>query len=346
VARNRVFSDVNFCVSRKRHLKARGLIANRELSNFEVFRFLGPMWKPCSESKGATVENQKGSHSEERQSSRSGPSAGIGMPDDEGIPVRTSSHEHHSIASQIGEGVGEPQFLSFFPPHMPYLPPMMYMSGGNINTETSLQHEQIQARQQAALSQGYGMSIPPQHAYPLDTSRLASSASSTTSREYNASLGGFPNNFGLTGFFNEGYAGDQNSTKRTSDNTVPGDSQQRKRVKPWRRTSKASSQYRGVTYHKSDNRYIARAWIHGKTVHLGSFKKEKEAARAVRDKYIEVYGTNEDGKSISDSEEEDIEETPAQSAILGPQSSSSSKVETPPELPLEDISMPSMPRKP
>jgi len=86
----------------------------------------------------------------------------------------------------------------------------------------------------------------------------------------------------------------------TTDTSGYESQKQRKRVKPWRRSSKASSKYRGVTHHKRDNRWLARAWIDNKMVHLGSYKKEKDAARAVRRKYLEVYGTVEDAVEVSD----------------------------------------------
>jgi len=35
---------------------------------------------------------------------------------------------------------------------------------------------------------------------------------------------------------------------------------------------------------------VVRAWIYGKIVHLGTFDKEKMAAKTVRKKYLEVYG--------------------------------------------------------
>lgn len=38
--------------------------------------------------------------------------------------------------------------------------------------------------------------------------------------------------------------------------------------------------YRGVTYVKSDNRYVARIKVKGKRLHLGSFKTPGEASKA------------------------------------------------------------------
>jgi len=66
------------------------------------------------------------------------------------------------------------------------------------------------------------------------------------------------------------------------------------RKRKWTKSGKFSSKYRGVTFQKRDSKYIARAWINGKIVHLGTFDKEKEAAKRVREKYREVYGDSAD----------------------------------------------------
>lgn len=49
-----------------------------------------------------------------------------------------------------------------------------------------------------------------------------------------------------------------------------------------------SSQFRGVSWHKRDRRWIARGWVNSKTVNLGSYMWEKQAALAVDYKTLEV----------------------------------------------------------
>jgi len=56
------------------------------------------------------------------------------------------------------------------------------------------------------------------------------------------------------------------------------------------KSDKHSSRHRGVTFQKRDSKYVARAWINKRMVHLGTFKTEEEAAERVRRKYLEVYG--------------------------------------------------------
>jgi len=104
-----------------------------------------------------------------------------------------------------------------------------------------------------------------------------------------------------------------------------------RKVRRWRKSAKFSSKYRGVTFQKRDSKYVARAWISKKIVHLGTFETEKEAARVVRDKYLEVYGevpgmSQEDLKKLDEDDddhppeededeedEEDDDETPGAS---------------------------------
>jgi len=50
----------------------------------------------------------------------------------------------------------------------------------------------------------------------------------------------------------------------------------------------SSSEYRGVSWHKRDKRWIARGWVKGKTVNLGSYLYEKQAALAVDVKTLET----------------------------------------------------------
>jgi len=79
-------------------------------------------------------------------------------------------------------------------------------------------------------------------------------------------------------------------------------------VRKWRKGSKFSSKYRGVTYQKRDDRYVARAWIDKRIVHLGTFKSEREAARVVKAKYREVYGdAGNDFSSLSEESEDPLE---------------------------------------
>jgi len=72
-----------------------------------------------------------------------------------------------------------------------------------------------------------------------------------------------------------------------TDDIIPGTLPKR-RVRP--KTSGCSSQYRGVSWHKRDRRWIARAWIKGKIRHLGSYLSEKRAAVAIDEELLKLYG--------------------------------------------------------
>ena len=50
-----------------------------------------------------------------------------------------------------------------------------------------------------------------------------------------------------------------------------------------------SSKYKGVTYFKRDGNWQAKIAPNGKTVHLGYFKTEEEAAKAYNDKAVELF---------------------------------------------------------
>jgi len=57
-----------------------------------------------------------------------------------------------------------------------------------------------------------------------------------------------------------------------------------------RRIKKGSSMYRGVRFHTRDKSWQAHISVNNKTVHLGTFKAEEEAARAYDSKALELYG--------------------------------------------------------
>lgn len=63
-----------------------------------------------------------------------------------------------------------------------------------------------------------------------------------------------------------------------------------KRRRKRRKSNRCSSSYRGVSWHKRDHRWVARAWINGKTENLGTYISEKHAALMVDSKLIEAYG--------------------------------------------------------
>jgi len=52
-----------------------------------------------------------------------------------------------------------------------------------------------------------------------------------------------------------------------------------------------TSGVKGVSYHKRDNKWIARIKINGKQTHLGSFENKEEAIKARLKKSIEIQGT-------------------------------------------------------
>mmetsp|Transcript_13175 Transcript_13175/g.21387 ORF Transcript_13175/g.21387 Transcript_13175/m.21387 type:complete len:333 (-) Transcript_13175:2034-3032(-) len=67
----------------------------------------------------------------------------------------------------------------------------------------------------------------------------------------------------------------------------------RRRAKTW------SSKYRGVSWHKRDKRWVARAWIQGKTENLGTYTKEEHAALAVDEKIIQIFGEDHSPQSLN-----------------------------------------------
>jgi AP2 domain len=52
----------------------------------------------------------------------------------------------------------------------------------------------------------------------------------------------------------------------------------------------SSSQYKGVSWHKRDKKWIARVTIDGKRKYLGRFEAEIDAARAYNDAALAAYG--------------------------------------------------------
>ena len=54
--------------------------------------------------------------------------------------------------------------------------------------------------------------------------------------------------------------------------------------------SDTSSKYKGVSWIKRDKKWRPQIMINGKTIHLGSFNNEAEAARAYNEKAIELFG--------------------------------------------------------
>jgi hypothetical protein len=53
---------------------------------------------------------------------------------------------------------------------------------------------------------------------------------------------------------------------------------------------KVSSKFKGVSFHKKKNKYIAYIQKDGKRYSLGNFKNEKDAAKAYNEKAIKLYG--------------------------------------------------------
>lgn len=49
-----------------------------------------------------------------------------------------------------------------------------------------------------------------------------------------------------------------------------------------------SSKYKGVSWHKSSERWSARIRINGKIIHIGSFKSEEEASEAYKQKLNQI----------------------------------------------------------
>lgn len=52
----------------------------------------------------------------------------------------------------------------------------------------------------------------------------------------------------------------------------------------------SSSVYKGVIWHKRNNKWVARIRIDGKLIHIGSFSTEQEAAIEYNKKAIEMFG--------------------------------------------------------
>lgn len=73
------------------------------------------------------------------------------------------------------------------------------------------------------------------------------------------------------------------------DNLVVCSTKDRQRMLPKRR-SKTSSQYRGVSFSKTDRRWRAGIEINGKSINLGHFKSEPEAAWAYNKAAKEHFG--------------------------------------------------------
>jgi hypothetical protein len=57
-----------------------------------------------------------------------------------------------------------------------------------------------------------------------------------------------------------------------------------------RKVSHCTSKYRGVSWHKRDFRWVARAWVRGQTHNLGTFGSERLAAITVDSCLIKCYG--------------------------------------------------------
>jgi len=93
-----------------------------------------------------------------------------------------------------------------------------------------------------------------------------------------------------------------------------------KRRRKRRKAPSCSSKYRGVSWHKRDRRWVARAWVHGRTENLGTFVSEKLAAIAVDERLIKSYGpsaemllnfpNHDERHKIADEEEERVRNMP------------------------------------
>ena len=50
----------------------------------------------------------------------------------------------------------------------------------------------------------------------------------------------------------------------------------------------STSKYKGVSYHKQNNKWVAQIQLDGKLIHLGSFSNEKDAGRAYNNRAREL----------------------------------------------------------
>jgi hypothetical protein len=62
-----------------------------------------------------------------------------------------------------------------------------------------------------------------------------------------------------------------------------------------RKVLHSTSKYRGVSWHKRDMRWVARAWVRGKTHNLGTFVSERLAALTVDSCLVKCYGVEANG---------------------------------------------------
>jgi len=67
------------------------------------------------------------------------------------------------------------------------------------------------------------------------------------------------------------------------------DEKRRRSSSPHTQIPKQSSAYKGVSWHKRDRRWTARAWVDRRTVHLGAYSSEDLAAVVVDLKLIQNY---------------------------------------------------------
>ena len=83
---------------------------------------------------------------------------------------------------------------------------------------------------------------------------------------------------------------DHNTLNNTRDNLEICTYQQNSRHQVKLRTRKTSSEYKGVSWKKSHNKWQTHIGIGGKRKRLGYFTDEKEAAKAYNDAAIEHFG--------------------------------------------------------
>lgn len=104
----------------------------------------------------------------------------------------------------------------------------------------------------------------------------------------------------------------ENSLSKSNSNVFIGSSssgqeqvQRSQPMKSRRKNMKASSIYKGVSYHKRDECYMARVWENSKPKHIGSFKSELLAAVAV-DRKLEILGRDESFFNFANNLERDL----------------------------------------